>query len=133
MAKDKKHSHGVFEQFVSEGIDALPDTVLSKLSNVAIVVEDEPTDRHREETRLADNETLFGLYEGVPQTERGSAYSALPDKITIFKHPIERRARTEDEIRSIVTTTVWHEVAHHFGMEEDEVRMEERRRGYEVE
>lgn len=119
-----------FEQLVAEGIDAIPEKFLEKLENVAIVVEDEPTPEQRRELRLHKGLTLFGLYEGVPMTKRGPHYGeVLPDKITIFKNPILEAARTPQEVRQMVRDTVWHEIAHHFGMNEREVRAKERRRG----
>ena len=73
--------------------------------------------------KLRSDMTLFGLYEGVPRTKRGSGYSfVLPDKITIFQKPIEEAARDEEHLRRIVRDTVWHEFAHHFGIEEGRVR-----------
>ncbi|MGM0482526.1 MAG: metallopeptidase family protein [Patescibacteria group bacterium] len=120
-----EYSMEKFEKCVSEGIDALPLPIIKKLSNVALVVEEEPTARQREYLDLKGKDPLLGLYEGIPQTERGSMYEELPDKITIFKRAILSQAKNEREIRDLVRTTVWHEVAHHFGMEEDEVRSRE--------
>jgi len=71
---------------------------------------------------------IFGLYEGVPQTKRWHYGQVLPDKITIFKKPIERIARSENEIKEIVKNTVWHEIAHHFGLDEKRVKEAESRR-----
>ena len=71
---------------------------------------------------------LFGLYEGVPQTKRWGYGQVLPDKITIFKNPIEKLAQYEKEIKVIVNNTVWHEIAHHFGMDEKRVRQAESHR-----
>lgn len=121
------HKH--FEKIVREGIRAIPEKFLRLLQNVAITIEEAPSPRHRKHMRLRSDETLFGLYEGVPQTERGVEYSGvLPDKITIFKQPILEASKNEDEIREIVRDTVWHEIAHHFGMEERWVRRAERKR-----
>jgi len=114
---------------VKEGIEAIPEKFLRLLANVAIVVEDEPSPAQRRKMELHEDETLFGLYEGVPLGERGSDYTGvLPDKITIFKNPTEEDARNEEEIKEIVRDTVWHEIAHHFGMEENRVEEAERRR-----
>ena len=122
-----------FEQLVEEGIAAIPDRFLRKLQNVAVMIADDPTDEQREENGLAENETLFGLYEGVPLIEREGREAMFPDKITIFKNPILDEASTPEEVREIVKDTVWHEIAHHFGMEEHEVRRAEaRRNGREV-
>ena len=119
-----------FDDYVIEGIDALPSHILDKLQNVAIVVEDKPTSNQKKKLNIRKNEVLFGLYEGIPRTERGCMYQGLPDKITIFKEAIIKEAKDEEDLKSIVKTTVWHEVAHHFGMDEEEVRREERKRGY---
>lgn len=119
----------MFERLVAEGIDAIPEKFLRLLNNVAIVVEDEPTPEQRKKLRLRGDHTLLGLYEGVPQTVRGGQYYwVLPDKITIFRHPILEYARDSSEVRKIVRDTVWHEIAHHFGMDEHTVRAKERRR-----
>jgi predicted Zn-dependent protease with MMP-like domain len=80
--------------------------------------------------RLKPGWTLFGLYEGVPQTKRGNPYALiLPDKITIFRLPIEHSTAADPAaIKEIVKNTVWHEVAHHFGMDEQQVRTAERKK-----
>ncbi len=118
-----------FEKIVKEGIKAIPEKFLQKLNNVAIVIEDEPTPAQKKKLNIHAGWMLFGLYEGVPQLERGANYSAvLPDKITIFQNPIEAAARDEKDIKEIVKNTVWHEIAHHFGMNEARVRQAEARR-----
>jgi len=118
-----------FEKIVKEGIRAIPEKFLRKLENVAIIVEEEPTPAQKKKLNLHPSWTLFGLYEGVPQLERGANYSAvLPDKITIFQNPIEAAARDEKDIKEMVKNTVWHEIAHHFGMNEARVRQAEVRR-----
>jgi len=72
---------------------------------------------------LGPGQTLFGLYEGVPLTERSSHYGmVLPDKITIFRQPIEAYCRSEEEIRQMVRRTVLHELAHHFGIPDQRLR-----------
>ncbi len=116
-----------FEELVRKGIEAIPDKFLKKLDNVAIVVEKEPTPAQLEKLKLGKGHKLFGLYEGIPQIKRGYYSGVLPDKITIFKGPIEEVASTEEEIEDIVMRTVWHEIAHHFGLSEAEVRKAEKR------
>jgi len=114
---------------VEAGVAAIPERFLRKLDNVAVVVEDEPAPAQIRKLNLRRGWTLFGLYEGVPQISRGSHYgSVLPDKITIFQKPIEQAARDVKDIKEIVKNTVWHEIAHHFGMNENEVRRLEARR-----
>ena len=118
-----------FEEIVSEGIKAIPEKFLQKLKNVEIVIEDEPTPAQRKKLNLHSGWTLFGLYEGVPQLERGAGYNTvLPDKITIFQNPIEAAANSEKDIKEMVKNTVWHEIAHHFGMNEARVRQAEVKR-----
>lgn len=118
-----------FEKLVNEGIKAIPEKFLQKLSNVDVVIEDEPTPEQLKKNNVRRGWTLFGLYEGVPLSERGSSYGwVLPDKISIFKRPIEEAAQTPEEVKEIVRDTVWHEIAHHFGMNEGEVREREEKR-----
>jgi predicted Zn-dependent protease with MMP-like domain len=124
-----KFTREEFEKIVEEGIKAIPEMFLRKLNNVAIVVEDEPTPAQKKKLNIHPNWTLFGLYEGIPQAKRGINYSAvLPDKITIFQKPIEDEARGEEDIKEMVKNTVWHEIAHHFGMNEARVRLAEAKR-----
>jgi predicted Zn-dependent protease with MMP-like domain len=121
-------SNRVFEEIVKEGIKAIPERFLEKLDNVDIVIEDEPTLYQLKKLGARKNSLIFGLYEGIPQTKRGNYGQVLPDKITIFKKPIEKIARSEKEIQEIVKNTVWHEIAHHFGMDEKRVREAEVKR-----
>lgn len=111
-----------FEEIVAEGIDAVPEKYLKRLHNVAFVTADHPTPAQRLQMKLRDYETLYGLYEGIPQISRGAGYTmVLPDKITIFKGPIEHDSETIDELKEKVRKTVWHEVAHHFGLDHDQI------------
>ncbi len=107
---------GEFEKLINEAVDSLPENIKKKLDNVDIVLEDGES----------PNNSLFGLYHGVPQKDRGSGYgygsSVLPDKITIWKGTIERFATSEDQVPSLVRRVVWHEIGHHFGFNEDEIR-----------
>ena len=105
-----------FERLVAEALAALPDGVLAMLDNVEVVVEDEPTT----EQLASDDDTLFGLYQGVPLVDRDGSYSmVLPDKITIFRGPLEREFRNRVELAQQVRITVVHELAHHIGIDED--------------
>jgi len=116
-----------FEEIVREGIKAIPKNFLEKLNNVDICIEQEPTPYQLQKLRIQKNPLILGLYEGVPQTKRQHYSQVLPDKITIFKKPIERVARSQEQIKEIVKNTVWHEIAHHFGMDEKKVRETEHR------
>ncbi len=119
-----------FLKLVDAGVDALRDDVKERMGHLAIVIADEPTAEQRRENDLEEDAILFGLYEGIPQTERGLAEEILlPDKITIFKRAILETYTDPKDIAECVANTVWHEVEHHFGMDEDEVHAEEVKRG----
>lgn len=111
-----------FQQLVAQAIASLPSSVIKRLSNIEIVVQDLPT---REESAMAGidpTETLFGLYTGTPLIERSSAYGmVLPDKITLYQRSIEEGCRTKRAIRARIRTTLLHEIGHHFGLSEHEL------------
>lgn len=116
-----------FEKLVLEGVESLPNPVREQIQNVALLVEDEPSEEIRELEGLGPEETLLGLYQGVPRTARSyDASMALPDTITLYQFPIEAAALEDGmDVRDVIAETVWHEFAHHFGMDEDEVRRRE--------
>lgn len=104
---------------VSRVINGLPPDVQAFLDNVAIIIEEEPSFDHRKDAELAEDDELFGLYQGVPRTERSSAYSMVtPDRITIFAGPLERACSTRDEYEDQIRVTLLHEVGHHLGYDE---------------
>jgi predicted Zn-dependent protease with MMP-like domain len=108
-----------FELLVRRALRTLPEEIQRLLDNVAIVVEDEPVPDRSDEP-----DSLFGLYEGQPLTERGGDYGmTVPDKITIFRRPLEQAFPDRPELARQVQITLVHEVAHHFGIDED--RLEE--------
>ena len=119
-----------FERLVIRALDDLSPEVIAMLDNVDVVVEDEPTGAQlalghgypapRAEPGDGDEETLFGLYEGVPLTRRGSDYHLVPpDRITIFRGPLERACQSPQAIAREVRVTVMHELGHHLGLEEE--------------
>jgi predicted Zn-dependent protease with MMP-like domain len=111
-----------FYELVERAVDGLPPELSRLLDNVAIVVDEWP-DYSTPLVSSGPGETLYGLYEGVPLTERGAGYyGVLPDKITIFRGPLERDF-AKDELEKQVRITVVHEIAHYFGF--DEERLEE--------
>lgn len=121
-----------FEELVQEGFLLLPEHIRALIRNVALLVENEPSKEQLAEEGLGEDETLLGLYQGVPATLRGEGYGVgptLPDTITLFQLPIEEAAGDDPaEIRKVVAETIWHEYAHYFGMDEDEVRRREEKR-----
>jgi predicted Zn-dependent protease with MMP-like domain len=124
----------VFEQLVEEGFEKLPQWVRDKITNVALLVEDEPSAQDRAAEGLSDNETLLGLYRGIPLSARGENYGVgmtLPDTITLYQMPIEMAAQEDGkDVREVVAETIWHEFAHHFGIDEAEVRRREKQQGF---
>src|SRR5437868_15298792 len=105
-----------FEKYLSEAIDAIPAPYDKHLENVAFILEDYPTPKQRVRLNLYPNETLFGLYEGVPLPARNGSLKLLPDKITIFKAPLLAVSRDKSDLRDKIGRTVWHEVAHYYGL-----------------
>lgn len=106
-----------FERIVARSMDSMPSQYIENMQNVAFVVEEEPSQEQRARLHLVNGRTLYGLYEGIPLTARGAGYNlVLPDKITIFKLPIESGCNTIEELEEEVKNTVWHEIAHHFGL-----------------
>jgi predicted Zn-dependent protease with MMP-like domain len=118
-----------FERLVADGYERLPEWVRAKIKNVALLIEDEPSEEVRQRERLERDETLLGYYRGIPLSARGSEYGVgvtMPDTITIYRLPtLDMHEETGQPIPDIVADTVWHEFAHHFGMDEHEVRTRE--------
>ncbi len=121
-----------FERLVEEGFERLPQWVREKIRNVALLVEDEPSEEVRKREGLSRDETLLGYYQGIPLSERGEHYGVgltLPDTITLYQVPIEQAAEGDSmPVSQVVAETIWHEFAHHFGMNEDEVQLREKKR-----
>jgi predicted Zn-dependent protease with MMP-like domain len=111
-----------FDNLVGEALDSLPPEFADRLENVSVTVADYPTPYQMQKMKLPPWALLFGLYEGVPQTKRGVYAGVLPDKITIFKYPILRVASTPDEIKIKVRDVVIHEIGHHFGLSDAQLR-----------
>ena len=114
-----KPSPDEFEELVAEGLKLIPDEFRPFLDNVQVVIEEEPGAGLLKKMGVTSDRTLFGLYTGTPLTKRSIEYSGPPDCITIFRRPIIERFDNPGEIRCEVARTVLHEVAHHFGLDED--------------
>ena len=111
-----------FQELVNEAMSKLPDEHIKNLKNVALIVEDQPSATQRIKLKLENNQTLLGLYEGVPLSKRQGTQKILPDKITLFKLPIELRANSLDELREQIKHTLWHEIAHYYGLDHKAIR-----------
>jgi predicted Zn-dependent protease with MMP-like domain len=113
----------LFERLVAEALDGLPASIQQKLDNVDVVIEDWPDRETLRRAGLRHPAQLLGFYHGVPQTKRTRSYGlVLPDKISIYRKPIEMRCRTEREARAIIRRVVRHEIAHHFGLDDAHLR-----------
>ncbi len=111
-----------FKELVVEALDALPERFQALLENVAVVVEDEPSEEDLEQVGMTSDEgELLGLYHGVPLTEREVAYTGLPDRVFIYRGPILRSCAPPAEVRQQVCETVIHEIGLHLGLSDDEM------------
>jgi predicted Zn-dependent protease with MMP-like domain len=117
-----------FRQLVLEAVTLIPRRFRREIKNLALVVEDEPAPELLAEMEIEPPDSLYGLYQGIPLTERSWGYgNTLPDRITIFQRPIEEDCEDEDEMRAIIGETLIHEVGHYFGMSEEEIEEIEER------
>lgn len=124
-----KVSEEEFEGLVAEAISSLPENFKEKMENIAIAIEDLPSQELLIEMKIKSPYSLLGLYRGVPYPRRGIWYrNVLPDKIVIFKKPIEVRCRNREDIKESVRRVVIHEIGHYFGLNEADLRKIERER-----
>ena len=113
----------MFERLVAEAVNALPLAFRAALDNVQIVVEDWPDPETMRQVGAAHPAELLGFYHGIPRTKRTHHYGlVMPDKISIYQRPIEMRCRTAEEVRTTIHHVLRHEVAHHFGLDDDRLR-----------
>ncbi len=115
-------SDQAFDVLITRAMDELPQEYIKGLNNVAIVMADEPDDSQRRRMKLDGHHLLLGLYEGVPLTQRGSGWSGmLPDKITLFKNQIVLSVSREEDLFDQVKRTLWHEMAHYYGLNHEQM------------
>jgi predicted Zn-dependent protease with MMP-like domain len=122
-ARPRPSRHRPFESLVEVALASIPEPFASALNEVAIVIDDEPTADQRRENEIADDDTLYGLYEGVPRTEWGADWAVVPNRIILFRLPLEADFADPEDLADEVWTTVVHELAHHLGI--DDRRLEE--------
>jgi predicted Zn-dependent protease with MMP-like domain len=108
-----------FEQLVDRALASIPSPFRESLAEVAIVIEDWPSDEQLEENGLDQDDALYGLYEGVPRTEWAADWAIVPNRITLFRQPLEEDFENPAELEAEVRTTVIHELAHHLGIDDD--------------
>jgi predicted Zn-dependent protease with MMP-like domain len=115
----RRSTHHPFEELVAWALDSIPEPFASALDEVAIVIADEPSEDQRRENEVGPDETLYGLYEGVPRTEWGADWAAVPNRIILFRLPLEEDFADPDDLADEVWVTVVHELAHHLGIDDD--------------
>ena len=111
--------HRRFEDLVDEALATIPMPFAAALEEVAIVIDDEPTPEQRTQNQIEDGDTLYGLYEGIPRTEWGADWLSEPNRIVLFRLPLEADFADPDELADEVWVTVVHELAHHLGIDDD--------------
>src|SRR5215218_3863360 len=111
--------HTSFERLVARAVAGIPQPFRAALGEVAIVISDEPSEDQRRDNDLDEDEMLYGIYEGVPRTEYGADWAAVPNRITLFRLPLEEDFADPDELADEVRITVIHELAHHLGIDDD--------------
>jgi predicted Zn-dependent protease with MMP-like domain len=111
-----------FESRVADALQSIPRRFRRAMKNIAIIVEDEPSAELLEEMEIEPPDTLLGLYQGIPLTERSSSYgNALPDRVLIFQGPHERDSEDDDDLVVAIAETLIHEIGHYFGLSEEEI------------
>ena len=118
-APSRAARHRPFDQLVDRAISSIPMPFAAALDEVAVVIEDEPSPDQRRENGLAADDTLYGLYEGVPRTDWGADGVAFPDRIVLFRLPLEEDFPDPDDLADEVWVTVVHELAHHLGIDDE--------------
>jgi|JI10StandDraft_1071094.scaffolds.fasta_scaffold64683_1 predicted Zn-dependent protease with MMP-like domain len=117
-----------FDQLISRAMGEMPERYIEHLNNVVITYADEPTPEQAHKLRLRGDQLLLGLYEGIPLPQRGAGYNlVLPDKITLFKYPIVAISHDEASFYRQIKHTLWHEIAHYYGLNHDQIHAIEAR------
>ncbi len=117
-----------FERLVADAVQSIPRTFRERMRNIALIVEDEPSDELLDEMDVDPQDTLFGLYQGTPLTDRTWDYgNALPDRIVLYQNPIEDASDSDHDVVAVIGETLIHEVGHYFGMSEQDIEEIEER------
>ena len=111
-----------FQRLIDQALTELPGEHVKNIKNVAILYELAPTSEQRSTARLKPYETLLGLYEGAPLTQRQGMTRLLPDRITLFKAPLSQKSADLTELKEHIKHTLWHEIAHYYGLNHDQIR-----------
>jgi predicted Zn-dependent protease with MMP-like domain len=115
-------SDNEFQHLIDTALSELPGEHVKNIKNIAILYEEVPTPEQREKLMLRHDQTLLGLYEGVPLPQRQGTSRMYPDKITLFKEPLLAQSDTWEGIKEAIKHTLWHEIAHYYGLDHDKIR-----------
>jgi len=110
-----------FQALINQALTELPGEHVQSIQNIAILYEDDPTPEQRQQLALRNDQTLLGLYEGLPLSQRQGLGRTLPDKITLFKGPLQRHATSLVDLKEEIKHTLWHEIAHYYGLNHDRI------------
>lgn len=110
-----------FQRLIDEALGELPGEHVKNIKNIAILYEDLPTPEQRRELELRNDQTLLGLYEGVPLPQRQGMTRTFPDKITLFRLPLQHQAANPADLKEAIKHTLWHEIAHYYGLDHDRI------------
>lgn len=110
-----------FKELINEALSTLPKTHMDKLQNVAILLEEDVSEEERVDMGLVAGQTLLGLYRGVPLPQRQGMQTSVPDTITLYKRPILAQVSTMAELKEEIRHTLWHEIAHYFGLDHQRI------------
>lgn len=119
-------SDEAFQSLVGDAMATLPKEHIDRLQNVAILYEHDPTALQRATLKLRNDQTLFGLYEGVPLSQRQGTTRLYPDKITLFINPLRASVDTIEGLKEQIRHTLWHEIAHYYGLDHTQIHTLER-------
>jgi predicted Zn-dependent protease with MMP-like domain len=111
-----------FQELIDQALTELPGEHVKNIKNVAILYEEIPTPEQRQKLQLRHDQTLLGLYEGTPLTKRQGMTGVFPDRITLFKGPLAYHANTLPELKEQIKHTMWHEIAHYYGLDHEQIR-----------
>lgn len=118
-----------FDSLITRAMNELPQEYISNMQNVVVVMEDEPSDEQRERLKMRGDSLLLGLFEGVPRTRQtGSESGILPGKITLFKNHIRAVSHDEASFFEQIKRTLWHEIAHYYGLEHSDIDQRQQRK-----
>ncbi len=110
-----------FQELIDKAFDSLPKIHRDRVQNVAILFADVPTLEQRHELQLRHDQTLLGLYQGIPLSKRQGVQTIYPDRITLFKIPLLMQAHDETSLLEAIRHTLWHEIAHYYGLNHDDI------------